>query len=89
MHLITDSSRKSSEALKYFNGITAKRVIDHLKANTVDVDQVPSVMGPLLTMDPQGLRVSGEDREIDAAASRSPLFKRQGREGFRIPALTA
>ncbi len=33
MHLITDGSRKSSEALKYFNGITAKRVIDHLKTN--------------------------------------------------------
>jgi REP element-mobilizing transposase RayT len=33
MHLITDSSRKSSEALRFLNGITAKRVIDHLKAN--------------------------------------------------------
>lgn len=68
---------------------THGRVLDHLKANAVDVDHVPSVMGPLLKVDPQGLRVSGEDREIDAAASRSPLFKRQGRDGFRIPALTA
>ena len=31
MHLITDSSRKSSDALRFFNGITAKRVIDFLK----------------------------------------------------------
>ncbi len=31
MHLITDGSRKSSDALRFFNGITAKRVIDHLK----------------------------------------------------------
>ncbi len=31
MHLITDRSRKPSEALRFFNGITAKRVLDYLK----------------------------------------------------------
>jgi REP element-mobilizing transposase RayT len=36
MHLITDGTRRSSEALKYFNGIAAKRVIDHLKANNFE-----------------------------------------------------
>lgn len=32
-HIITDSNRKISEVLRYFNGITAKRVIDYLKEN--------------------------------------------------------
>ena len=32
-HLITDSSRKPSEVLRYMNGITARRVIDYLKEN--------------------------------------------------------
>lgn len=33
IHLITDSSKNISETLRYTNGITAKRVIDHLKEN--------------------------------------------------------
>ncbi len=32
-HLISDSSRKPSEVLRYVNGITARRVIDYLKEN--------------------------------------------------------
>lgn len=32
-HLLTDSSRKPSEVLRYTNGITARRVIDYLKEN--------------------------------------------------------
>lgn len=32
-HVITDSSRGMTEVLRYLNGISAKRVIDHLKAN--------------------------------------------------------
>ena len=32
-HLLTDSSRKPSEVLRYLNGITARRVIDYLKVN--------------------------------------------------------
>ena len=31
LHLITDSSRKPSETLRYINGIISRRVIDHLK----------------------------------------------------------
>ena len=31
-HIITDSERKPSETLRYLNGISAKRVLDHLKA---------------------------------------------------------
>jgi putative transposase len=30
-HILTDSSRKPSEILRYINGITARRVIDYLK----------------------------------------------------------
>lgn len=33
IHLITDSSRSISDTLRFINGITAKRVIDYLKAN--------------------------------------------------------
>jgi putative transposase len=30
-HIITDSKRKAAEVLRYLNGISARRVIDHLK----------------------------------------------------------
>lgn len=32
-HLITDGNRKPSEVLRFINGISARRVIDHLKEN--------------------------------------------------------
>ncbi|MBS1794376.1 MAG: transposase [Acidobacteria bacterium] len=32
-HLLTDSNRKSSEVLRFMNGISARRVIDYLKEN--------------------------------------------------------
>jgi putative transposase len=32
-HIITDSSRKPSEAIRFLNGISARRIIDHLKEN--------------------------------------------------------
>jgi REP element-mobilizing transposase RayT len=32
-HIITDSSRKPSDVLRYLNGISARRVINHLKEN--------------------------------------------------------
>lgn len=35
-HLITDSTRSSSDVLRFMNGITAKRVLDYLKANNFD-----------------------------------------------------
>lgn len=31
-HLLTDNAREMSEVLRYINGISAKRVMDHLKA---------------------------------------------------------
>ncbi len=33
MHLITDGTKSVSDTNRYFNGITARRVIDHLKEN--------------------------------------------------------
>lgn len=33
LHLITDSSRKNRDVLRFVNGITAKRVLDYLKDN--------------------------------------------------------
>jgi REP element-mobilizing transposase RayT len=33
IHLITDSQRSSAEVLRFVNGITAKRILDHLKEN--------------------------------------------------------
>lgn len=33
LHIITDGELKSSEVLRYINGITAKRIIDYLKEN--------------------------------------------------------
>ena len=32
-HLITDNAREMKDVLRYLNGISAKRLIDHLKAN--------------------------------------------------------
>ena len=34
-HIITDSSRAPSDTLRFLNGISAKRVLDHLKLNAV------------------------------------------------------
>ena len=32
-HIVTDGERKPSDTLRYLNGITARRIIDHLKEN--------------------------------------------------------
>ena len=32
-HIITDGRREPSDTLRYLNGISAKRILDHLKAN--------------------------------------------------------
>lgn len=36
-HIITDGKREISDTLRYLNGITARRVIDHLKANNFTI----------------------------------------------------
>ena len=35
-HIITDSAREPSDTLRYLNGIRAKRILDHLKANAIE-----------------------------------------------------
>ena len=34
-HILTDCMREPSETLRYLNGISAKRILDHLKANAL------------------------------------------------------
>jgi putative transposase len=34
-HIIIDSSRQPSDTLRFLNGISAKRILDHLKANAI------------------------------------------------------
>lgn len=34
-HIITGSCREPSDTLRYLNGISAKRILDHVKANAV------------------------------------------------------
>lgn len=35
-HVITDSNRKIKDVLRFLNGISAKRILDHLKVNGYD-----------------------------------------------------
>ena len=35
-HIITDNSREPSDTLRLLNGISAKRILDHLKENAVE-----------------------------------------------------
>src|SRR5688500_6569256 len=34
-HITTDAKREPSDTLRYLNGISAKRILDHLKANAI------------------------------------------------------
>lgn len=36
IHMVTDGSKPISEVLRYLNGISAKRIIDHLKENNLE-----------------------------------------------------
>ena len=35
-HIITDNKREPSDTLRFLNGISAKRILDHLKANALE-----------------------------------------------------
>ena len=35
-HILTDCAREPSETLRYLNGVSAKRILDHLKANALE-----------------------------------------------------
>ena len=34
-HMITDGKRAPSDTIRYLNGISAKRILDHLKTNSI------------------------------------------------------
>jgi len=62
------------------------RVLEHLKANNVDVDGTQTVLGPLLKIDRKTERFVGSE-EFVAAANKNPLLKRAGRGAFKIPTI--
>ena len=74
---------KSSEPTKE----AFARVVDHLKANNVDVDTTKTYLGPLLHVDPATEMLTGSETEIVAAANSCPLRKRTGRAPFVVPEL--
>jgi predicted dehydrogenase len=76
---------KSSEVTKEAFG----RVLEHLKANNVDVNSTRTVLGPVLNIDPKTERFVGREKAIIDAANKNPLLKREGRGMFKIPTIKA
>ncbi|MEN9633210.1 MAG: hypothetical protein RL077_1614 [Verrucomicrobiota bacterium] len=72
---------KSSEASKEAYG----RMVEHLSANEVDFATTPAMLGPLLKIDGAKELFTGSEKEIVAAANKSPLMKREGRGAFKVP----
>ncbi|HRE08282.1 MAG TPA: Gfo/Idh/MocA family oxidoreductase [Opitutaceae bacterium] len=68
---------------------TFDRMLDHLRANAVDVAAVPTVQGPLLTFDPATEQFVGGNPALTARANTSLLLKREGRGEFKIPTIKA
>jgi predicted dehydrogenase len=61
------------------------RMMDHLKANDVDIETTKSVVGPLLKIDGATEMFTGSDKTIVDAANKNPLRKRVGRAPYIIP----
>jgi hypothetical protein len=61
------------------------RVLDHVKANNVDVDTTKTFLGPLLAIDAATEQLTGAEKEIVAAANSCPIRKRTGRAPFVVP----
>ncbi len=57
-----------------------ERMLEHLKANEVDLEAEPITMGPMLTMDPQKEKFVGENSELA-----NMFVKRNYREPFVVP----
>lgn len=72
---------KASEPTKEAFG----RVVDHLKANNVDVATTKTFLGPLLTVDAATETFVGTEKAIVTAANANPLRKRTGRAPFVVP----
>lgn len=85
------SNAALAEAVKS-NALTKEafgRMLDHLKANEVNVDKTNTVVGPLLKIDPVKEVFVGTEKTIVDAANKSTLRKREGRGAFMIPNLQA
>jgi predicted dehydrogenase len=65
------------------------RMLDHLKANEVNVETTKSVVGPLLKIDSKTEMFTGSESTIVKAANNNPLRKREGRGEFKIPVIKA
>jgi len=61
------------------------RVMDHLKANNVDIEKTKTVVGPLLKIDATKEMFTGGEKTIVDAANKHPLRKRTGRAPYTIP----
>jgi hypothetical protein len=57
-----------------------ERMLEHLSANEVDLDKEPITMGPMLTMDPQAEKFTGEFSDMA-----NMYIKRNYREPFVVP----
>lgn len=75
-------SIKASEVTKETFG----RMLEHLKANAVDVDKTNTVIGPKLAIDVKAEKFVGSEPFV-AAANQSALLKREGRGEFKIPVM--
>ncbi len=74
----------------YSNLVTSEsysRMLEHLRANDVDVAAGKSVKGALLKIDAKTEAFAGGEKVLVDAANNSPLRKRTGRAGFEIPQL--
>ena len=68
-HVLTDNAREMNEVLRYLNGISAKRLIDHLKANGYESslaklriqERGKKHKHSVYEHHPNALRITGED----------------------------
>lgn len=77
---LAEAIKANSDTKDSFN-----RMLDHLKANEVDVAATKTVVGPLLRLDNRTEMFTGSEKVIVDAANKNPLRKREGRGAFKIP----
>jgi predicted dehydrogenase len=83
------SNAEISEAISK-NAVASEtygRVLEHLKANAVDIATQKTVQGPLLMIDVKTELFTGGEKVVTEAANNCPLRKRTGRGEFTIPQL--
>jgi predicted dehydrogenase len=76
---VADAIKSNPSAKEAFG-----RVMDHLKANEVDVTKKMTTLGPLLKFDARKEMFVGSEPYV-ATANNSPIRKRTGRGAFTIP----